>query len=804
MTASSPLPSPDGADEAGQGTVRSAQSLSEWLRGRNDRQLAELLRLRPDLALPAAPDSTALAGRIGVRTSTQRAVDALDAYTLQVLERLVLAAGADDTVEGGVADDDLPGLDALFDRALVWGDRDLVHLTATVRDAVGPYPGGLGRPAAMLFARVGDAQLVPVLRHLGIPPTAQPRAAAAVAGRLADPGTVRDELADLDDEERDVVTKLAAGPPVGAIRRTDSDAAPYRLAQRGLLVFLDALRVELPREIGLAVRAGQRPAGTPAAPPPVDLVERSPAELDRLGTTAVLELLRLVETVADSWTANAPPTLRSGGLGVRDLRRTARELDVDESTVAMLVEVLWSAGLLNATTGQEPVFLPTDDYDSWLARPTAARWSALASAWLAMTRQPSLVGERGDRDRVITALGPDAERGTMPALRRQMLDLLAATPPGAAPRDRDEVLALFAWYQPRRAQAQLPLAAAVLREADLLGITAAGGLTGYTRTLLAGSTAAAEHALDLALPDPVDHFLVQPDLTVVVPGPPEPALGRELAVLADLESTGGASVYRITERSVRRALDAGRSRDELTAFVASRSRTPLPQALTYLIDDAARRHGVLRAGVANAYLRCDDESLLTRVLADRAVAGLDLQRIAPTVVITSAPVTEVLDVLRDAGFAPAAETPDGGLVTLNADPPRAPLRPTPRTLATRAGGSEAHLAELVRRLRSGDALAGSDSRVQAIAREIPGVTPASTMETLRRAVREALVVWFGCAEANGTTTAHVMQPISLAAGTLRGYERGRSGLAAYPVHRITAIRVLSEDEAEAEFGDRQT
>ena len=34
----------------------------------------------------------------------------------------------------------------------------------------------------------------------------------------------------------------------------------------------------------------------------------------------------------------------------------------------------------------------------------------------------------------------------------------------------------------------------------------------------------------------------------------------------------------------------------------------------------------------------------------------------------------------------------------------------------------------------------------------------------------------------------------LAAGTLRSYERGRSGLASYPVHRITAIRILDEDE----------
>jgi predicted DNA-binding transcriptional regulator YafY len=65
---------------------------------------------------------------------------------------------------------------------------------------------------------------------------------------------------------------------------------------------------------------------------------------------------------------------------------------------------------------------------------------------------------------------------------------------------------------------------------------------------------------------------------------------------------------------------------------------------------------------------------------------------------------------------------------------------------------------------------------------------------LRRAVREAQLVWFGCAEADGTTTAHTIQPISLAAGTVRGYERGQSGLVSYPVHRITSIRVLDEDE----------
>jgi predicted DNA-binding transcriptional regulator YafY len=79
--------------------------------------------------------------------------------------------------------------------------------------------------------------------------------------------------------------------------------------------------------------------------------------------------------------------------------------------------------------------------------------------------------------------------------------------------------------------------------------------------------------------------------------------------------------------------------------------------------------------------------------------------------------------------------------------------------------------------------------------QIPGVTSATTMELLRRAVREDQLIWLSIAEADGSATAHELYPISLAAGLVRGYERGRDQLIAFPVHRITGIRVLdSEDE----------
>src|SRR5690606_32247094 len=125
-----------------------------------------------------------------------------------------------------------------------------------------------------------------------------------------------------------------------------------------------------------------------------------------------------------------------------------------------------------------------------------------------------------------------------------------------------------------------------------------------------GDTAGADvaDALEPLLPAPVDHVLLQADLTAIAPGPLEPELARAMAQLAETESHGGATVYRFTPDSVRRALDQGRSATDLHQLLAQHSRTPVPQPLSYLIDDVARRHGQLRAGQASAYLRCDDET----------------------------------------------------------------------------------------------------------------------------------------------------------------------------------------------------
>ena len=137
------------------------------------------------------------------------------------------------------------------------------------------------------------------------------------------------------------------------------------------------------------------------------------------------------------------------------------------------------------------------------------------------------------------------------------------------------------------------------------------------------------------------------------------------------ESSGGATVFRVSESSVRRALDHGWSAADLHDFFTRVSRTPVPQALDYLIDDVARQHGRLRVGSIESYVRSDDHGLLSQVLNDRRAAPAELRRLAPGVLVSGHGADEVLTVLREAGYAPAGENPGGAVLTRPAARPRA-------------------------------------------------------------------------------------------------------------------------------------
>ena len=146
-----------------------------------------------------------------------------------------------------------------------------------------------------------------------------------------------------------------------------------------------------------------------------------------------------------------------------------------------------------------------------------------------------------------------------------------------------------------------------------------------------------------------------------------------------MESRGQATVYRFTPSSVRRAFDAGWAAHEVHAFLDAVSRTPVPQPLTYLVDDAARTFGTVRVGHAEAFLRADDETALTEVLHHPRAASLGLRRIAPTVLVSSTPLDVLLPRLREMGVSPLVEAADGTVHVARPDRRRARPRTIRRT-----------------------------------------------------------------------------------------------------------------------------
>ncbi|MDR6974662.1 hypothetical protein J2X68_001340 [Streptomyces sp. 3330] len=315
----------------------------------------------------------------------------------------------------------------------------------------------------------------------------------------------------------------------------------------------------------------------------------------------------------------------------------------------------------------------------------------------------------------------------------------------------------------------------------------------------AAATAAAARLLGPLLPEPLDHVLLQADLTAVAPGPLRRPLADVLSVLADVESKGGATVYRFTPGSVRRALDAGRSASDLHAFLTEHSRTPVPQPLTYLIDDVARRHGHLRVGAASAYVRCDDDALLNEIVADKRAAGLRLRRLAPTVLAAQADPATLLDGLRAMGFAPAAESAEGDVLITRAHAHRTPPRTAPEPVPDGPPMPDATLlTAAIRAIRAGDLAATTPRKPTEDAAplapgELPRTSSAETLATMQAAVLTGEALWIGYVNAEGTASQRVIAPVRVEGGFVTAYDHTADEVRTYPLHRITGVAELADD-----------
>ena len=373
------------------------RSLADDLRARDDAALAALLRARPDLRTPVPADLAALAARATTRPSVQRALDAPRRVhpAGRRRARAPCRTAAPQTTYAGCLAPTPPRRSTCCDRR-PWSTAptraDVVRARCARSSAT--RPGSARRPSRRCAAT----------GRPGWPGCCRPR-----AGRAGRPGERRAPRRRASSATATGSTRCwptpappgateaarrphlgAADRPAGAGRPRARPGAPRPrpvewLLARGLLV---ALRRRRPWccPARSALRAARRP-GAPRAgadragrwrPPPVDV--------DHTDQTAGGAAAETPYAWSRSCSSCGRPTRRRccapAGSGCATGRAPPAALDVDEDTLALLLETAHAAGLLAVGGDVDEVWLPTPTYDGWRDEPSPHRWAALAEAWL--------------------------------------------------------------------------------------------------------------------------------------------------------------------------------------------------------------------------------------------------------------------------------------------------------------------------------------------------------------------------------------------------------------------------------------
>lgn len=735
----------------------SSERLADTLRRADDSWLAALLRQRPDLARPAPRSVTALASRAGSRASASRALAALDAVDLVVLESAVVLAGQGGStslsdLSRAVAHDAAGTVARLRSLALLLGSDDELVPAPGVAEAVGPTPLGLG----------------PSLRSLGV---------RLDAGWPTTGPALRTVLDTAPEGARRLLDALTWGPPVGTLSSEVPPAARW-LLDHHVLHRSGTTEVVLPREVALAARGRLAPEVPLAAPQP-DAPVRAEGTVAAEVVAAADETVRQLQQLVETWAQDPPSVLRAGGLSSRDVKTVATTLGVEVPRAVLICELAAMAGLIGHVHHDDGNgWAPTSAADAWERHPVEERWAAVVVAWSRSARVPWLAGTRTDKGVLRPALDPDLHRTWAAPLRIRLLEATAAWPEGAAP-GVEAIRARMAWSTPRSVPPSATIAA-VLEEAAAIGLLGAGAMGSPARALVeGGEEAEVAAALAALFPATVEEMIVQSDLTAIVPGRPSPRLAELLEACADVDSRGAALAVRFSAASIARALEDW-SAEDLLGRLRAASRSPLPQPLEYLVTDAARRRRRVRVQPAAAVVRTDDEAACLALLGDPRLAHLGLRQVGTTTLAADVSALAVHEALRGVAAAPVLEGPDGRAVQI----------PTTRARAPRAAHLEGPPAEAVADPEAVvAAMRAGETRAEALlAGTAPHDTPADELELLRAAAAHGSDVTIVVAGSGGVTQERRVRPLSVDAGRVRLLDTSREAEITVATHRIVAVR----------------
>jgi hypothetical protein len=724
-----------------------AITFADELRARADDALASIFKLRPDLVSPVPNDFSALAARATSTPSLVRALDSINMWHYQIIEAACALPEPfkKSEIVSVTSEETAFALDHLWQMGLLYKEGNNYRTPTNLKMLIGDEPAGLGPIAVKKFE-------FSILKEI-------PKAS------------------------EEVLAKLTWGPPRGQIGNIKKPGnAIGWLLDNGVLVALDSNTVALPRDVAIKLRGGKIHKEMVSKAPNLIGKEVVQKQIDLAAIANISTILRWCEELLHNLSDEPPTALRTGGLGVRDLKKIAEHLGIDETCAGFVAELCYLGGLLVIDSDDQ--ILPTSAFDIWLTKSAEERWYSLVVLWLDTSRVSGLIGKISDKN--VAPLGPELDRAGASLIRRSTLKVLNDNP--RITPDIKSLQEIVKWINPQRANNDY--VEWTLREAEWLGITGQGALSTFGSNLLNEKE---ELEIESALPKPVDHILIQADNSAVAPGPLTPELASEMGTIADIESRGGATVYRFSDSSIRRGLDHGKTGDQIKTFLSKISKTPMPQPLEYLIADISKRHGRLRVGSAHTYIRCEDEGLVQQILHDKKCEHLRLRKIAPQVLVTDFELAEVIGELREFGYLPAAEN-SGGVLLSQPNLRRSKSRPKPpRIISEFTAPKDAIVTAAVKTIRAGE----RSKKVDPI---IPGTSSNETLALINQYINEGKSLIISYADNNGGVSNRIIEPISISLGTLTARDETSDEILQFRIPRINGVAPsLTNSENKADL-----
>ncbi|MEH6781619.1 MAG: helicase-associated domain-containing protein [Rhodoglobus sp.] len=428
--------------------------------------------------------------------------------------------------------------------------------------------------------------------------------------------------------------------------------------------------------------------------------------------------------------------LARGGVSLPDSKRLAVAMSVPLDKIAGLVDIAERAGLIATTKAQ---WMPTPDAAQWMSLGAAERWVHLAEAW-----------HQGVPDNIRTILADRVQSFWGSGVEEYVRWLF--------PAGVDAMLERFRRYA---------------RDARLLGVTAeqlpsSAGIALLTRTPAEAAAVMAE-----LFPREVHQVYVQPDLTVISPGPLAPQLDARLRVIADVETRALASTYRISRSSLHHAMTLGETLEGMRSFLAEISLTGVPQPVEYLLSEAAARHGLVRVGVhgtSGSYVSSPDSVMLQSIALDPNFGPFGLKRDGAQLVSRFG-VEQLLWALSDARYPVAAEDSEGTILSLRREQVSSPAP------------EEAHDAapeQLLTKLRNGQAGGTGDEDQAWLSRQI------------EVAIRNKLLLRVTVRMPDKREVQYTLEPSSVAAGRMRGLDRAADIERTLPLTSILEVEATTD------------